>query len=87
VSAVMTRIYLEVVTTENPLVRLNLLQLVETRARRWRHDSAAENFYANRKLNLSEKVCIQSAYHCLLISSSAFKVVDHSYLLTGLHLF
>lgn len=57
VSTVMTRIYLEVVTTEDPLVRLNLLQLVEARARRWRNDAGAENFYANRRLNDADQVC------------------------------
>jgi hypothetical protein len=47
-SKVMTRIYLECVTTDDAFVRLILLQLVEFRARRWRQDSAAVNFYANR---------------------------------------
>ena len=58
-SVIMARIYLEVVTTDDPLVRLNLLQLVEMRARLWRHDSATDKFYANRKLSTNEQAVSQ----------------------------
>jgi hypothetical protein len=61
----MARIYLEVVTTEDPLVRLNLLQLVETRARLWRQDSAADMFYKNRKLIIDKQVMVNIIFELL----------------------
>jgi len=61
VLAIMSVIYQHLLSTRDMLVCVLLLQLVELRARNWRSDSSAEQFYNSQRFMLAHQQVIPGA--------------------------